>query len=208
MLKVYYGDDRVRAQSAIKKELGSNYEVFEAENLQVADLDSVFWGLSLFGEERKILIKDLSKNSECFEKLSDYAGTSHRVIVWEESLDKRKVAYKNLTKKKVEIKEFKVPEAVDPKAVFNVFDLAWSGQGKKAVELSREIEAENDPYMFFGLLVSQVTKKLELGMHSSAGARAAMILKKMAEIDLAMKTASMEAWLLIRTLLLEIAASK
>ena len=58
MLKVYYGDDRVRAQSAIKKELGSNYEVFEAENLQVADLDSVFWGLSLFGEERKILIKD------------------------------------------------------------------------------------------------------------------------------------------------------
>ena len=62
MIKIFYGDDRVKAQAAIKKLLGDDYEVIEGENLLPSDMASVFYGGSLFSDERKILIKDLSTN--------------------------------------------------------------------------------------------------------------------------------------------------
>ena len=62
MIKIFYGNDRVKAREMIDKLLGKDYEVIEAENLTRGDMDSVFYGTSLFGETRKILVKSLSEN--------------------------------------------------------------------------------------------------------------------------------------------------
>ena len=72
MIKIFYGNDRVKARAMIDRLLGKNYEVIEAENLTRGDMDSVFLGTSLFGETRNILLKSLSENKECWEVLPKY----------------------------------------------------------------------------------------------------------------------------------------
>ena len=47
---------------------GEDFEIFEGENLTAGDLDSLFLGLSIFGENRRILVKNLSFNKELWEK--------------------------------------------------------------------------------------------------------------------------------------------
>ena len=46
MIKIFYGNDRVKAREMIDKLLGKDYEVIEAENLTRGDMDSVFYGTS------------------------------------------------------------------------------------------------------------------------------------------------------------------
>ncbi len=200
MMRVFYGDDRLRAQNAIEKILGENYEVFESENLDVGDMDSIFLGTSLFAENRKILVKDLGENKSCFAKLGDYASTPHEVVVWETKLDKRSVVYKDLVKQKIELKEFKLPEPVDKKQVFDVFEMAWRGNASGAVELCEKIEATNDPYMFFGLMISQALRKMDMGL-SEKSKRA---LKILAEYDLKIKSTGIEPWILIKACLIKL----
>lgn len=45
MLSVFSGENRLEAEKAVKRALGTDYEVFEGENLTVADLPSIFWEL-------------------------------------------------------------------------------------------------------------------------------------------------------------------
>ena len=42
MIKVFYGDDRVRAKNAITKFLGDKYEIIDATDLTPSDLPNAF----------------------------------------------------------------------------------------------------------------------------------------------------------------------
>ena len=201
MIKIFYGNDRVKARAMIDRLLGKNYEVIEAENLTRGDMDSVFLGTSLFGETRNILLKSLSENKECWEVLPKYLKTTHNVIVWENTVDKRSVTYKALAgESDVEFKEFKQVEEIDPKLVFEIFDAAYGGNGKRALQLCDKMEATNDPFRLMGLMTTQAFKKLEMRQ-----TKAPKVVKVLAETDMAMKSTAVEPWNLVKAALLRIA---
>lgn len=201
MIRVFYGEDRVRARKMIDKQLGDGYEIFEAENLTTSDMASLFLGVSLFGEERRILVKNLSDNKECWAMLPDFVeDCTHDVIIWENKLDKRSAAYKALSKeKRIEFKEFALAEDANKKIVFDIFDIALRGDGMGAVKACEKIEATNEPYMFMGLMVTQAIKKLQYN-----NAKASKALKILAQADMDMKTTGIEPWKVIKMALLKI----
>ena len=201
MIKIFYGNDRVKARAMIDRLLGKDYEVIEAENLTRGDMDSVFLGTSLFGETRNILLKSLSENKECWEVLPKYLKTTHNVIVWENSVDKRSVTYKALASEKdVEFKEFKQVEEIDPKLVFDIFEAAYRGDGKHALKLCDQMETTNDPFRLMGLMTTQAFKKLEMRQ-----TRAPKVIKILAETDMAMKSSTVEPWNQVKAALLRMA---
>ena len=200
MLKVFVGEDRISAETALKRALGADYEVFEGENLAVTDLPSIFQGTSLFGSgERKILLKNLSENSVVWEKVADYAKTPHQVIIWEVKLDKRSAGYKNLKTAGVEIQEFALKSAPEAKLVFGILDLALR-DGTKAIAQVEQLEATQDPYQFFGLMASQALKKFS----ARPGVRERALLGALAKLDLEMKTSALEPWMLVKAFLLQV----
>ena len=89
MLRIFTGENRMRATAAINEYLGQDYEVIEGADLTPADLPSIFHGNSLFATTRHILIRDLSPNKPVFEKLPDYLDTTHHIAILELKLDKR-----------------------------------------------------------------------------------------------------------------------
>jgi len=201
MFKVFYGGNRLAAEKAIKQELGEGFEVYEGEGLELTDLPNIFQGMSLFEtEKRRILLKNVSENAVVWEKMADYAKTEAEVVVWEMKLDKRTAGYKRLVEAGVTMREF--PEVVPPesKLVFNILDLALR-DGEKAVREVEKIELTQDPYMVFGLFVTQALKKYD---QSGGAARERKLLKKLAVLDMRMKTAAVEPWTLIKATLLEI----
>ncbi len=202
MIKVFYGEDRIKARKAIDRLFGVDYEVIEAENLTTSDMASVFLGTSLFGEKRTILVKDLSANKECWEMVPNFVDDCpHDIVLWETKLDKRSAAYKALSKNKnVEFKEFAAAEDPNNKLVFDILDAAMRGDNS-AVKMCEKIEQTNDPYMFMGLMVSQAIKKLQYN-----NAKAAKTLKILAEADVNMKSTGIEPWTLIKMALLKIAS--
>ncbi|MBR3176828.1 hypothetical protein IKF25_02545 [Candidatus Saccharibacteria bacterium] len=201
MIRIFYGDNRVMAQKVIKQQLGDDYEVIESERLQRDDMPSVFLGTSLFGETRSILIKDLSENKECWEIFPEYIeACPHHIVIWETKLDKRSATYKTLSKNKyIELKEFKMAEDPNKKLVFDIFDTAFRGDGKKAVEMVEKIEVTNDPYSFMGLMTTMAIKKLQYNNSRAAGA-----IKILAQADLDMKTTGLEPWTIVKAALLKI----
>ena len=205
-IKIFTGEDRVRAQVAIRKELGEDYEVFEGESLTVNDLPGIFLGVTLFSSgERKILVKDLGENREVLAdlagKIGEFAKTDAKVIIWETKLDKRLATTKALTKAGVEVREFKAEEPVDMKVVFDIYNMALR-DGSRAVKELEKIESKQDPYMFFGLMVSQAVKKLEW---KPSGAKEKKILKELAKVDMQMKSTAVEPWMLVKSFLLRVA---
>lgn len=200
MIKIFYGNDRQAAQLAIDRLLGKDYELVEAENITRADLDSIFRGTSLFGETRKILLKSLNENKECWELLPNYLDTTHDVIIWLATLDKRSVVYKTVEKaKQVECKEFKVAEQIDRTLVFKIADEAFAGQGAKAVKMCEQIEATNDPYMTMGAIISQAMRRLEM-----KNLKAARAIKILAKADMDMKSVAVDGWSIVKVALLKI----
>ena len=200
MIKVFYGEDRVKARKMAEKLFDGEYEVIEAENLTANDMASVFLGVSLFGESRKILVKDLSANKECWDMVPNFAADcTHDIILLESKLDKRSATYKGLSKdKKVEFKEFALAEDPNSKLVFDIFDAAMRGD-KNAIKMCEKIEQTNDPYMFMGLMVSQAIKKLQYN-----NSKAMKALKILAQADVDMKSTGIEPWKLIKMALLKI----
>ena len=201
MIRIFYGDNRVMAQKVIKQQLGDDYEVIEADKIQRDDMPSIFLGVSLFSETRSILIKDLSDNKECWDIFPNYIeNCPHHIVIWETKLDKRSATYKTLSKNKyVELKEFKMAEDPNKKLVFDIFDTAFRGDGKGAVQMVEKIRLTNDPYSFMGLMTTMAIKKLQYN-----NARAAGALKVLAQADLNMKTTRLEPWTLIEAALLKI----
>jgi len=201
MLRIFYGPNRLDAEKAIRVSLGEGYEVFEGEGLIVTDLPSIFQGTSLFETaKRRILLKDVSENQAVWEKIADYADTEHEVICWETKLDKRSSGYKRLKDTAVELSEFSELKRPEEKLVFNILDTALRN-GEQAVKMVEQIELVQDPYMFFGLMVTQALKKYEF---SRAGAREQRLVKELAKLDMQMKSSSIEAWTLVKSFLLRV----
>lgn len=224
MLKIFYGENRLEAERAVKRALGEGYEVFEGESLTVGDLPSIFQGMSLFGGiaggsggpagdlggsagvggdfggARRILLKNLGENAEVWAKLADYRETEHEVVVWEGKIDKRSTGYKQLKDAGVEMVEFPALRKPEAGLVFGILDTALR-DGAQAVRDLEKIETDQDPFMFFGLLVTQALKKYE---YSGGGARERRVLKELAKVDLQMKSTGVESWLLIESFLLRV----
>lgn len=200
MLRVFVGEDRLAAEAALKRLIGGNYEVFEGEVLTVNDLPSIFQGTSLFETgKRRILLKNLSENPAVWEKIAEYAETEHEVIVWELKADKRSIGYKNLKAAGVEIQEFALQAKPEARLVFGILDMALR-DGKRAIAQVEQIELEQDPYMFFGLLVTQTLKKFD----QRGGVKEKRLLKELAKLDMEMKSTGLEPWMLIKAFLLRV----
>ena len=121
MIKVFYGENRLEAEKAIRRELGEGYEVYEGESLSEGDLPSIFHGVSLFGAgERRILLKDLGENPAVWEKVVGYTGTEHNVIIWEMKLDKRSAGHKRLKETGVAMTEYPERKKPEMNLVFNI----------------------------------------------------------------------------------------
>lgn len=200
MIRIFYGEDRVKAKDAAQRILGDGYEVLEGNEIKIADLPSIFFGTSLLAEKRAILVKDLGENKSVFEKLPEYLATPHEVILLESKLDKRTATYKEV-KDKIEIKEFILPKNMDFKIVFDIFGTA-KRDGKKAIEMLRKIEDTQDPFMFFGLLASQAVK--DFGFRQ--GRKEKRVLIELSKLDILMKTTSIQPFLLIESFLLQVSS--
>lgn len=198
MIKIFYGDDRIRAEEAVKKFLGENYEVFEGVDMQKADLPSIFYGTTLFAEKRAILIKDLGENKEVLESVGGFSDTPHNVAIFESKLDKRTVFYKE-NKDKLDFVEFTRPVDMDSKLVFDIYKTA-KVDGKRAVSMLERIEEKQDPFMFFGLLVSQALKDYEFRQ----GTKEKRALIELSKLDSLMKTSSTDPFILLKSFLLQV----
>lgn len=200
MIQIFTGDDRVRAGQEITKVLGKDHETIEGADLMPQDLPTVFRGTTLFAETRNILIRDLSSNLATWSKLPDYLDTPHNIIIQESKLDKRSTTYKDI-KSKVTVKEFKLPPATNFSQVYGIYTTA-KRDGKRAVKTLEQVKPNEDPNMFFGLLVSQAIK--DYTAHQGTTEKKA--LRELSKLDLQMKSSPTEPWLLIEAFLLRLAS--
>ena len=200
MIKIFTGDDRVRANQEITRTLGDQYEIIEGADLEINDLPSLFLGNSLFSETRNILIRDLSLNKPVFEKLPEYLSTLHNIIIFELKLDKRSATYKAL-KPKIEIKDFPLPKNPNFNLVFDIYRVAKK-DGQKAVGMLAKIKPDEEPIMFLGLLASQAIKDYA----NNQGTKEKKALKELSRIDLKIKSTPLSPWLLIESFLLRLSS--
>lgn len=209
MIHVLSGSDRVKIQEVVGKILGDDYEVFEGSELGLQELMNIFQGATLFSAgARKILIKDLTvsgrgegNNIDYYSELLNYADTPHTIVIWESTLSRKK-SYKDFVKNKnVQAKKYDLVKSVDSGMVFEVFNTA-KRNGPQAVKMVEKIKQDNDPYMFFGLIVSQVLK--DFSMRRGQGRREKLVLKELSELDIKMKTTATDPWVLISAFLLRV----
>lgn len=220
MIKIFYGDDRVKISEEVRRIFGAEYEVIEGEKAEFSEVLDACLGMSLFGGSanggfeggfsggRKILIKDLSKNTAVWEKFCEKVGDfldKNAVIVWEEKFDKRLKVNKDLIATGVEVREFKMIDAgaADAKLVFEILDMAMVN-GKRAVEILEKIEKNQDPFMLVGLFTTQAIKKYGVRQ----GVRERELLKKLAKLDMDMKSSGIEPMMLVKGFLLELGNKK
>ena len=201
MIKVFYGEDRIRAKKAITDFFGSSdYEIIDGSALEPADLPSIFLGASLFSDKRSILINDISINKPVFEKLPEYLSTPHSVAIFELKLDKRSNTFKEL-KEKIEFREFVLPKNPNINLVFDIYRTAKK-DGQKAIKMLEKIQTEEDPIMFCGLLISQALKDFK----NHQGTKEKRALKELSKLDLDLKSTSFQPWLLVQAFLLRLSS--
>ena len=198
MIRIFTGDDRIKAGQEITKLLGENHEIIEGVDLTPDDLPSLFFGTTLFAETRSILIRDLSANKSVFDKLPDYLDTPHNIIIQELKLDKRSTTYKTI-KSQVEIREFKLPENPNFRLVFDIYKTA-KHDGQKAILMLAQIKPTEDPIKFTGLLASQAIKDYS----NRQGITEKRALRELAKLDLQMKSTTTDPWLLVESFLLRL----
>lgn len=198
MLKIFYGDNRVLANNAIRSLLGENYEVIEGPDINAYDMPNIFMGVSLFAEQRNILIRDLTSNKSAYEELIKYVNTPHNIILLETKIDKRSITYKDL-KDKIEFKEFVLPKDPNLNLIFDIYGTA-KRDGKKAIEMLNKIKSKEEPNMFFGLIVSQELKNFPNGKGTKK------FLKELSRVDMQLKSAKVDPWLIIEAFLLRLSS--
>lgn len=201
MIKIFTGDNRLRASQEITRLLGDNYEVIEGADLTPSDLPSLFLGATLFADTRNILIRDLSTNPSVFAKLPDYLNTPHQVIIQELKLDKRSATYKSL-KNHIEIRDFPLPKDPSLQLVFDIFRTA-ERNGQKSLQMLAKIKTAEDPIRFFGLLASQALKNYS----RRQGTKEKKVLQELSQLDLQLKSTATDPWLLIEGFLLRVQTS-
>lgn len=113
MGKIYllYGEEKYDLEQKVEKikkefpnlEIGINLFFITEDN--ILELDKVSQGVSFFGEQKLIIIKN-TKLKFNVENIIDYANNGNTYIIIEDSVDKRLVSYKMLAKT-AEIIEFK-----------------------------------------------------------------------------------------------------
>ena len=117
-----------------------------------------------------------------------------------DQIDKRSVTYKALAKSDaVEFKEFAAVATVDKNLVFEVFNEAYRGNSRKAIELCDQIAATNDPFQFIGLMTTLGAKKLQFD-----ATKATKTMKAIAEADMNMKIGGIEPWTAVKIALIKI----
>lgn len=198
MIKVFYGDDRVRAKKAISEFLGDDYEIIDATDLAPNDLPNIFLGQTLFDDTRKILLRDFFTNSSVASELPNYLNTPHNIVIFDLKIDKRKESYKAV-KDQIKFTEFALPANPNLRLAFDIYRIA-KHDGKKAIDQLAIIKSEEDPMMFLGLLASQAIKDFD----NHQGIKERRILKALAKIDIQTKSTSIDPWLLIESFLLEV----
>ncbi len=203
MIRIFYGKNGVKAFDEIDKILGKDKEVVEGVDLMAGDLPSLFMGVSLLAEKRKILVRDFAAVKDNLEKLPEYVQTPHEVILLENDFKKNTKLAKELAAAGVEMKKFDLEQKVDPRATFNILDTALR-DGPKAVAMLEKVEAEQDPYMFVGLMASQAVKKYAWRQ----GAKEKRVLKELSKLDIDLKESpiSSQPWLLIHSFLLRVSS--
>lgn len=200
MIRVFYGENRVKAQEEIRRFLGEDYEVVEGTDLSPSDLPNIFWGNSLLADERAIMVRDILLNKEVAGELMKYLETPHKIVLWEMKVDKRGAVYKEL-KGRVEFKEFMRPRDVNAGLVFEIYRTAKK-DGKKALAMLDKIKEEQDPLMFLGLMVSQAVKDYR----ARPGAKEKRALKELSKLDMQLKrNSTLKPWVLISGFLLRLA---
>ena len=200
MIKIFTGNDRVRALKAIAQFLGEDYEVFDGANLEPHDLPNIFWGTSLFGEKRKILLRDVGENKVVYEKIIDYLETPHEIAMLESKIDKRSSAYKKL-KNEVEILEYNLSANEDFRLVFDIYKTA-KRDGNRAVSMLEKIKLNEEPISFAGLLNSQA-----IGDYAARpGFKEKKALQELSRLDLNLKNSKLDPWLLIESFLLQLSS--
>ena len=201
MIRVFYGENRVKAQEEIRRFLGEDYEVVEGTDLSPSDLPNIFWGNSLLADERAIMVRDILLNKEVAGELMKYLETPHKIVLWEMKVDKRSAVYKEL-KDRVVFKEFMRPRDVNAGLVFEIYRTAKK-DGKKAVAMLDKIKEEQDPLMFLGLMVSQAVKDYR----ARPGAKEKRALKELSKLDMQLKrNSTLKPWTLISSFLLRLGA--
>ena len=201
MIKIFYGDDRVRAKAEITKFLGTkDYEIIEGADLASADLPSIFLGNSLFTDTRAILIRDFTANRPVYEQLPEYLNTPHQIAILDAKIDKRSATYKFL-KDQIEFQEFTLPKNPNLNLVFDIYRTA-KHDGEKAVKMLEKIQYEEDPIMFCGLLISQALKDF----NQKQGTKEKRVLKELSKLDLDLKSTSLRPWLLVQSFLLRLSS--
>lgn len=198
MIKVFVGDDRIKAKQEIVNFLGNDYEVFDGPDLLADGLLNICLGSSLLAKERSVLIQDLSKNKILFEKIPQYLETPHKIAILEQKIDKRSNTYKLLKEKKL-IWQFDLKPDVDYGKIFNIFSTA-KHNSPKAIEMLENIKNQEDPIMFFGLLVSSALKDF----NAKPGTKEKKVLKLLSSLDLKIKTSSLDPWLIIESFLAQL----
>lgn len=198
MIKVFYGDDRVRAKQEIERLLGDDHETLDGESLSPADLPSIFYGTSLFTPNRHILIRDYTANKTIYDQLTNYLNTPHTVILFEAKLDKRTTTYKDL-KDKIEFREFKLPPDPNLNLIFDIYRTAKTN-GPRAIKMLENIKPTEDPVKFTGLLISQAIKDFSMRQ----GTKERKVLKALSKLDLEMKSTKIDPWLLVESFLLSL----
>lgn len=200
MIYIIYGNDRLRAEKEMRRILGEEYEVFDGAEIAASDLPSIFMGTTLFALERKILIKELAVVRENFEKLPEYLGTKHTVVIWEEKMDKRSTVYKKI-KDVVKILEFELPEKIDRNLVFNIYDTALSN-GVRAVKMLEKIETEQDPFMIVGAFAWKAIDNYR----RYGSKKEERILAELSLLDIQMKSTAFSPFSLLKSFLLQVSS--
>ena len=200
MIRVFYGDDRMRANQEIKKLLGTNYEIIEGVEIEIHDLPNIFLGNSLLADKRKILIRDLSEEKLVCEKIIDYINTPHEIVDLETKVNKKSTFYKTL-QNKLEFREFKLPEISVYREALDIYNMAKK-DGKKAVAMLEKIKLNQDPIAFIGMIASITLKEFEA--HPTAKEK--RVLEELSKLDIETKSTSFSPWTLLQAFLLRLAS--
>ena len=203
MIHIFYGDDRVKSDEEAKNVLGETYEVVDAENLEIADLPTIFLGTSLFETQRKISIKGLADRKELFDEVEKYVETPHEIVIIETKINGNLASFKNLKKlETVDIKEHKIETKVDRFLSFNIFDVALKNP-KQALKMLKKAEETEDAYAMLGAWASKSVTNLKNNPNSK---RNRAIVKELAQIDHLLKTTkfSENPWNLLESFILRI----
>ncbi|MBQ3326074.1 hypothetical protein IJG79_02940 [Candidatus Saccharibacteria bacterium] len=212
MIYVFYGSDRLKISQEIKKFFGEEYEIFNGENLTADDIPNLFLGRSLFANQRKILIKDITPargessklantlgERDFYELAMEYTDTPHDIVIWETNISPKKGFKDFISNSQVVAKKYDQTPQIDMRKVFGIYNTALV-DGARAVKMLNEIKDQEDPFMFVGLLSTQVIKSYE----KRQGRKEKRALRELSKLDIAMKSTNYDPWVLISSFLLQV----